>query len=156
MLPALPPIAEIHPLAAEEFEHHLRRLSLRDRNERFGHAVSVSFLSKYAFEACAASAAFAGCAIDGALRGIGELRIAAPLSSRIAEAAFSIEAPWQNNGLGTALMANVIDMARRRGIASIKINCRSDNWRMQRIAQRFGGTLAYAYGECSTVLSIAS
>jgi hypothetical protein len=41
---------------------------------------------------------------DGMLRGVADLRIVRPLDRREAEAAFSIEKPWQSRGIISALL----------------------------------------------------
>src|SRR6185312_5875662 len=52
-------------------------------------------------------------------------------SARAAEAAFSIEKPFQNNGVGSALMGRTILAARNRGVKKLFMNCLSHNHPMQ-------------------------
>ncbi len=83
--------------------------------------------------------------IDGTLRGAAELRPAAPLA-REAEAAFSIEQPWQSHGVGSVLLERILLTARNRGIAALQMQCLGDNRRMQQLARKFDADLKFDFG----------
>ena len=54
--------------------------------------------------------------MHGVLRGTADVRIFGSLYRREAEAAFSIEKPWQSLGIGAALLERSLLAARNRGI----------------------------------------
>ena len=75
--------------------------------------------------------------VDGVLRGAAELRHDGSLFSHEAEAAFSIEQPWQSHGVGTELLERTLLSARNRGIKSLHMHCLAENQRMQQLARKF-------------------
>jgi hypothetical protein len=92
--------------------------------------------------------------VDGALRGAAELRpIGAPLM-REAEAAFSIEKPWQSHGVGSVLLERTLLAARNRGIKFLHMACLADNKRMQQLARKYEAELTFDFssvvGEVAT------
>jgi GNAT superfamily N-acetyltransferase len=64
---------------------------------------------------------------DGVLRGAADLRIVRPLDLHEAEAAFSIEKPWQSHGVGSALFERTQLVARNRGIKHMQVCCPMEN-----------------------------
>ena len=84
--------------------------------------------------------------VDGVLRGAAELRPIGSLFAREAEAAFSIEQPWQSHGVGTALLERTLLAARNRGIKSLHMDCLADNQRMQQLARKFDAELTFDFG----------
>ena len=72
--------------------------------------------------------------VDETLRGAGELRPLGPTFVSEAEAAFSIEKPWQSHGVGTALLSRTLLAARNRGFKLLHMACLADNRRMQQLA----------------------
>ncbi len=88
-----------------------------------------------------------GAFVDGVLRGVGELvRVSAwPKSS--AEIALSVEAPFQNDGIGTELLRRILNIARNRYIDRVCMLCLNDNIKMQKIARKFEADLTRAPGE---------
>ncbi len=92
--------------------------------------------------------------VDDVLRGAAELRpIGAPLT-REAEAAFSIEKPWQSHGVGSVLLERTLLVARNRGLRFIYMACLADNQRMQQLARKFDAELSFDFasvvGEVAT------
>ncbi len=63
-----------------------------------------------------------------------------------AEAAFSIEQPWQSHGVGTELLERTLLSARNRGITSLQMNCLANNQRMQQLARKFEAGLSFDFG----------
>jgi GNAT superfamily N-acetyltransferase len=59
----------------------------------------------------------------GVLRGAADLRIVRPPDRREAEAAFSIEKPWQSRGIGSALLERTRLAARNRGVKVLQVYC---------------------------------
>ena len=64
-----------------------------------------------------------------------------------AEAAFSVEKPYQDQGVGTELMGRVIRAARNRGIRRLCMSCLAENSKMQAIARKYEAELRFEYGE---------
>lgn len=84
--------------------------------------------------------------VEGTLRGAAELRRNGSVFSHEAEAAFSIEQPWQSHGVGTELLERTLLSARNRGITSLQMQCLADNDRMQQLARKFGAGLSFDFG----------
>jgi GNAT superfamily N-acetyltransferase len=84
--------------------------------------------------------------VDGVLRGAAELRQNGSLFSHVAEAAFSIEQPWQSHGVGTELLERTLLSARNRGIKSLRMDCLADNQRMQQLARKFDAEFSFDFG----------
>ena len=84
--------------------------------------------------------------VDGVLRGAAELRPYGRQALREAEAAFSIEQPWQSHGVGSALLERTLLTARNRGIKSLHMDCLADNQRMQQLARKFDAELSFDFG----------
>jgi GNAT superfamily N-acetyltransferase len=80
------------------------------------------------------------------LRGAAELRPVGPSFTQEAEAAFSIERPWQSHGVGTALLARTLLAARNRGFKLLHMACLADNRRMQQLALKFDAELTFDFG----------
>ena len=84
--------------------------------------------------------------VDGVLRGAAELRPFGPAFAREAEAAFSIEEPWQSHGVGSALLDRTLLAARNRGIKKLHMACLANNRRMQELARKFDAELSFDFG----------
>src|SRR6185437_10841119 len=84
--------------------------------------------------------------VDGILRGAAELRSIGSLFAREGEAAFSIEQPWQSQGVGSALLERTLLSARNRGIRSLHMHCLAENRRMQQLARKFEAGLKFDFG----------
>jgi GNAT superfamily N-acetyltransferase len=129
---------------AELFREHLLRLDPESRRNRFGGAVSDEFIASYAQSSRLADAVIHGFFVDGTLRGAAELRPLAAVNE--AEAAFSIERPWQSHGVGTALLERTLLAARNRQIKLLHMTCLAENQRMQQLALKFDAELTFDFG----------
>ena len=101
---------------SSKYREHLLRLDPESRRNRFGGAVSDEFIERFVELTLGLDAVIHGFFVDGTLRGAAELR---PLGSGFAneaEAAFSIEKPWQSHGVGSELLKRTLLAARNRGI----------------------------------------
>ncbi|SET23960.1 GNAT family N-acetyltransferase [Oceanicella actignis] len=112
---------------------HLRRLSPIDLNMRFHGAMSAEALARHAAEPLTADRNVIGWFKDGVLRGAAELI----LCGDVAEAAFSVEAPFRRMGLGEALMARALRRARNRGARELVVHTTRSNRAMMRLAAAF-------------------
>jgi GNAT superfamily N-acetyltransferase len=85
--------------------------------------------------------------VDGEIKAAAELRKLGDAWGREAEAAFSLEKPNQDHGIGSDLMGRVIRTARNRGVQLLYMSCLASNARMQVIARKFEADLKFEYGE---------
>ena len=129
---------------SELYRQHLSRLDAESRRSRFGGAVSDEFIRRYAEPSALSGAIIHGFFVDGVLRGAAELRLLARADE--AEAALSVERPWQSRGVGTALLERVLLAARNREIRHLHLLCLAENWRMQQLARRFRAQLKFQSG----------
>ena len=128
------------------YRDHLLRLDPDSRRRRFSGAVSDEFIARHAATAGNLGVVVHGFFVDGTLRGAAELRPTGSALSREAEAAFSIEQPWQSHGVGTVLLERTLLSARNRGINSLRMDCLADNRRMQQLARKFEADLKFDFG----------
>ena len=139
---------------AEDYRDHLLRLDARSRRNRFAGAVSDDFVRDYADLSFGIEAIIHGFFVDGALRGAAELRPIGTPVTREAEAAFSIEKPWQSHGVGSELLERTLLAARNRGLKFLHMACLADNKRMQQLARKFDAELRFDFssvvGEVAT------
>jgi RimJ/RimL family protein N-acetyltransferase len=125
---------------AEAYGDHLLRLDAASRRNRFGGRVADDFIRGHAERAFEPENVIYGFMADGVLRGAAELRPFGPNAGQ-AEAAFSIERPWQSHGVGTELLERTLLAARNRGIKQFHITCLLENQRMQQLARKFDAEL---------------
>jgi GNAT superfamily N-acetyltransferase len=131
---------------AGRYRGHLLRLDPESRHSRFGGGVSDDFIRGYVGTTFGLSAVVHGFFVDGELRGAAELRPLGPAFAREAEAAFSIEDPWQSHGVGSALLDRTLLAARNRGIRKLHMACLANNRRMQELARKFAAELTFDFG----------
>ena len=129
------------------FADHLLRLDFDSRRRRFGRAVNDEFLTHYALGERSRPGYLEGAFVDGVLRGVAELRPYGPVTRRDAEAAFSIEPAFQQQGLGGRLMTRLLLVARNHGVRSVDLLCSIENRAIQKLARRHGGVFEVSPGE---------
>lgn len=130
---------------SEKYRDHMLRLDAESRRNRFAGGVSDEFIRNYAELAAGLDAVTHGFFIHGTLRGAAELR---PLGVRFphqAEAAFSVEKPWQSHGVGSALLRRTLLAARNRGYRHLHMACLAENRRMQQLARKFDAELTFDF-----------
>jgi GNAT superfamily N-acetyltransferase len=130
----------------EQYRDHLLRLDSESRRNRFGGAVSDELIALYAETAFRVDTVMHGFFVDGVLRGVAELKPFESGFSTHAEAAFSIEKPWQSHGVGSALLERTLLVARNRGIKHLHMSCLAENKRMQQLARKFDADLSFDFG----------
>lgn len=126
---------------------HFERLDAESRRMRFGYAASKTTLERYAAEALGSSGVAYGYFEDGALRAAGEMYPLGGLFPTAAEAALSIEGPWQDAGLGTTLLGRLLLAGRNRGLSTLYMTCLPDNARMQAVARKHAAVLRFDEGQ---------
>jgi GNAT superfamily N-acetyltransferase len=131
---------------ADKFRDHMLRLDATSRHSRFGGGVSDDFISQYADLSAAPDAVVHGFFIAGHMRGAAELRPLGLRFPRQAEAAISVEKPWQSHGVGSALLRHTLLTARNRGIRQLHMACLAENRRMQQLARKFDAELSFDFG----------
>jgi GNAT superfamily N-acetyltransferase len=129
----------------DAYRDHLLRLDAESRHNRFGAAITDNMIRTYAATAHGSDVIVHGYFVDGVLRGVADLRLHGPLYRREAEAAFSIEKPWQSHGIGSALLERSLLAARNRGIQLLHVCCLFENQRMQQLARKFA-ELSFDFG----------
>jgi GNAT superfamily N-acetyltransferase len=139
-------IRKMWSVEAGRYREHLLRLDPTSRRNRFGSNVSDEFLDDYATLAHCIDTVIHGFFVNGTMRGAAELRPIGAPNGREAEAAFSIEEPWQSHGVGSALLARTLLAARNRGITFLHMACLADNERMQQLASKFDAELQFDFG----------
>jgi RimJ/RimL family protein N-acetyltransferase len=127
------------------YRDHLLRLDPDSRRNRFSGSIADEAIQSFAATACGPDVVVHGFFVDGVLRGAADLHIVRPLDLSEAEAAFSIEKPWQSHGVGTALLERTVLSARNRGVKHVQVSCLPQNKRMQRLARKFGAAITFDF-----------
>jgi len=130
----------------DAYRDHLLRLDRESRHRRFSGALSDEVIARHAATIEQSGVVVHGFFVDGVLRGVAELRHEGSLFSHQAEAAFSIEKPWQSHGVGTELLDRTLLTARNRGITHLRMNCLPENQRMQQLARKFDAEFSFDFG----------
>lgn len=150
MLEVLPEGAVIRKLWIGEtakYREHVLRLDAHSRHSRFAGGVSDEFICKYVDLAISLDAVVHGFFVDGVIRGAAELRPLGLKFPRQAEAAISVEKPWQSHGVGSALLQRTLLAARNRGYRLLHMACLAENRRMQQLARKFAAELSFDFGD---------
>jgi len=140
-------IRKLWPTETNKFRDHLLRLDKENRRMRFAHGVSDAFVEDYAARMSEMGALVYGYFVDGEVRAAAELKKLGIAWGREGEAAFSVEQPWQEQGIGTELMGRVIRAARNRGVQHLCVSCLAENAKMRTIAGKHEAELRFEYGE---------
>lgn len=138
---------KLRPTEAGKFCDHLLRLDKASRRMRFAHGVSDDFIHEYASRMSDMGSIVFAYLVDGEVRGAAELKKLGDNWGSEAEAAFSIEMAYQDQGVGTDLMGRVIRSARNRGVNLLFMSCLAENTKMQAIARKHEAELKFEYGE---------
>lgn len=140
-------IRRLWPMETQRFRDHLLRLDTDSRRLRFAHSVSDSFIEDYASRMSDYGSVVYGHVVDGKVRGAAELRRLGDAWGEEAEAAFSVEKVYQDNGVGSDLMGRIVRAARNRRIRRLYMSCLAENAKMQVIARKHEAALRFEYGE---------
>jgi RimJ/RimL family protein N-acetyltransferase len=140
-------VRRLWPTETDKFRDHLLRLDPDSRRMRFAHGVSDAFIEEYAKRMNQPGSLVYGHLVDGQVRGAAELRRLGDVWGEEAEAAFSVEKPYQDHGVGTDLMGHVVRAARNRSIRRLYMSCLAENSRMQAIAKKHEAKLRFEHGD---------
>jgi len=131
----------------DKFRDHLLRLDDESWRMRFGMGVKDSFIKAYAARIDDGDCIVYGYFIKGEMRAAAELRKLGDKWYPEAEAAFSVEKPFQNTGIGSELLGRILRSARNRGVTRLYMSCLAENARMRRIARKYDAILQFDYGQ---------
>jgi ribosomal protein S18 acetylase RimI-like enzyme len=126
---------------------HLLRLDGEDRVLRFGGYASDAHITAYCERLDWRRVLVVGYVTNGKVRALGQLELIGAGWPRAAELAVSVERPFQNRSIGTALLRRLIIAARNRLIERVYMICLMDNGRAVRMARRLDGALRFQQGE---------
>jgi len=129
-----------------KYREHVLRLDPDSRHNRFAGGVSDDFVRNYVDLTTGLDAVVHGFFLGGTMRGAAELRPLGACFPRQAEAAISVEKPWQSHGVGSALLRRTLLTARNRGFRLLHMACLADNRRMQQLARKFDAELSFDFG----------
>lgn len=152
-------IRRLWPADRDAVLDYFLRLDPETRASRFMGNVTAAGVRAYAAQAVRAEGVMYGAYVDGALRGLGELRPMGPSQSRYrlgpqAEAAFAVERTFRRRGIGAALFARIARSARHRGVVDLHVRCLSGNGPMLRLAARHGAALQHEGTEIDGALHL--
>jgi RimJ/RimL family protein N-acetyltransferase len=147
MAPMTGRIRKLWPTEVGRFHNHLLRLDKESRRLRFAHFVSDAFIDDYARRMPEFGSIVYGYLLAGEVRAAAELRRLGDAWGEEAEAAFSVETPFQDQGIGTELMGRIVRTARNRGLRRLYMSCLTENVRMQALARKYDAELRFEYGE---------
>lgn len=128
-----------------KYRDHVLRLDPESRRNRFAGGVSDEFVRKYVDLTCGLDAVVHGFFVGDMMRGGAELRPLGLRFPRQAEAAISVEKPWQSHGVGSALLCRTLLAARNRGFRHLHMACLAENRRMQQLARKFDAELSFDF-----------
>jgi len=148
-------LRKLWPHDGAQFRDHLLRLDPDERACRFGHAVADEWIAAYCEGTDWTRSITLGCWIEGALRGVGELKLLDRAWPSTAEFALSVERAFDSSGIGSELLRRLVLVARNRGIARGYLLCLPENRRIQRIVRKLNPSLAYHGDQVECELALA-
>lgn len=140
-------VQRLWPAERRRIRDHLLRLAPEDRRLRFCRAAGDRAIADYCDAIDWPRACVLGAFVEGELRGVAELIRIEQARPPAAELALSVEGPYQNRGIGSALLRHALTMARNRLIATVTMICLPENRRMRRVARKFSADLAIRDGQ---------
>lgn len=147
-----PIIRRLWPSDQHQISTHFSRLDRKSRAMRFGGAVSDEFVENYSQHLIELGSLMFGAFPGGELRALGELRGLLDEWPASAEAAFSVQQSWQDQGLGAALMDRVLAAAQNRGVKRLHMLCLRDNEKMRHLARKHHASLTFNTHEVQATL----
>ena len=139
---------------AQEYTHHLLRLTQEDRHARFHAVLSDDALRDHAQRMDWDRVYIFGLFIRGVLRATGEL-IALDDPER-GELSLSVEHEFQHKGFGKMLILSVFLAARRLGMKQLHIFFRPGNDAMQALARDIGARIRFIDGTMEALVTLPS
>ncbi|HYG88858.1 MAG TPA: GNAT family N-acetyltransferase [Azospirillum sp.] len=149
----MPVLRKLLPAERHRYREHLLRLDRADRYSRFSGTVSDEVIKRH----CAAidwRPMVVGCFDQGELCGAVELCTDRLVWPNQAELAVSVEKPFQEQGVGSALVHRMLTIARNRRIERVHMLCLAENRRMRALSRRFGGHMELDGGELTVTFDL--
>ena len=150
----MPVYRKLLPSERHRYPGHLLRLDRTDRYARFTGTVSDAVIERHCATLDWGRTLVVGGFHQGELRGAVELCTDRLLWPDQAELAVSIEKPYQERGMGSALVRRALTIARNRGITRVHMLALADNRRMRALASRFGGAMELDGGELTMSIAL--
>ena len=126
---------------------HLLRLDPESRHDRFQGFMDDGFIERYAAKCAGDGTIIVAYIEDGVVRGAAELHPADQSPDSLPEIAFSVEAGFRRQGVGSILFERLISEARWKGYRYLRITTGAQNLAMRSLANKFGAHLTFRYGE---------
>ena len=133
---------------------HLLRLDPQSRADRFSGQISDQSIMSYVQGIDLSRDLMLVWFVEGELRATAHLALTRAFWPREAELALTVEAPWQDQGIGTELCREALIAARNRMIGRVWLVCLMENRRMQRIVRKLEGGLLYLDGAVEGGISL--
>lgn len=131
-------VRRLLPWERHELRAHLLRLGPEERLSRFCTPASDRFIHAYCDRADPLRMIAVGCFVDGTLRGVAELIRTRDAWPAEAEVALSVERPFQDRGIGGALLERVLLVARNRLIRVVHSIFLPENEKMPHLLGKAG------------------
>ena len=140
-------LRKLLPHEARLLADHYLRLDSESRRLRFAHSVTDDFVTAHAMRCAEAGSIVYAILINGSVCAAAELKRIGGAFGTTAEAAFSVEAPYANQGFASELMGRIIRSARNRGIRHLVMTCLAENTKMRAIARKYQAELHLEQGD---------
>lgn len=141
--------------AAEQplFREHLLRLDDESRYDRFNAPTDDLIIEQYADRCANSGATVIGWFEDGVVRGTAEMHQSEEVPGQ-GDGAFSVERDYRRKGVGSVLLAQLVEAARECGFRTLRITTQPQNMAMQALVRKFGAKLTFDEGEMIGVIDI--
>lgn len=133
---------------------HLLRLDAESRHDRFQGFMDDGFIEGYAARCAGDGTVVVAYVEDGVVRGAAELHPADPSLDSLPEIAFSVEAGFRRQGVGSILFERLVSEARWKGYRQLRITTGAQNLAMRALANKFGAHLTFRYGESTGTIDL--
>lgn len=133
---------------------HLLGLSQVDRRLRFCGVATDSLLRRYCAQVDWKRSILLGCFAFDRLVGVLHLLWVYEGSPDVVEFALSVERDHQGSGVGGALAARAMMVARTHGVRTLRFVCLPENEAMQRLALRLGARLVTDGEEVDGIIDV--
>jgi GNAT superfamily N-acetyltransferase len=151
-------IRKINSSETNRIIEHFLRLDNADRRMRFCSVVSDTFVRDYVTKLDCSKALIFGYLEGRTVRALGELILVDynGTNAKAAEAAFSVEQAWRNEGLGHLLVDRVMTAAKTLRLHTVHLFMLSENIPMRRVATNWKSVVHFEDGEVHAIVSMAS
>ncbi|MCG7519709.1 GNAT family N-acetyltransferase [Ruegeria sp. Ofav3-42] len=147
------PIRRLRIFDKPKIISHFRNLDQETLKSRFGIPVGPEFVEFYLSGLFDNATLVFGALPDSHLRGVGELHIVPDSRNSVAEAAFTVEPAWQDQGVGDALLSRIITAARNRRVREVHMLCLATNQKMRRLALKHKADLNLITGQVEATVA---